>query len=169
MTIKRRAVNITISLFMILAAFILILFPSEGIDTILGILSISLFIYSIQTLLYYVQMARHMVNGRMILWKGLILLEISIYIFSLNRVPEIYVTIYLFITLLLSGVVEIMRSFEGRRMAGFFSKTKLSGGLINLIAGIICLIFVKNPDISVYVYSASLVVSAFYRIFRTYY
>ena len=116
MSLMQRVKSIASALLMIAAAVAMLLFPDNGFGFIALILSVSLTLYGMRTLVYYFSMARHMVGGKLQLYKGIILLDIGMFFMSLDNVPIFYLMLYLLVANLISGVIEILGAREARQM-----------------------------------------------------
>ena len=160
----QRIKNVILGVLIILGAVILIAFPNEGLLIVAGILCLSLFIYGIKTLIYYFTMARHMVGGRIMLYLGMIVLDLGMFALMLTDIPRIYIVLYLLIIYAFSGVIEILRALEVKKNNGPSWKFKLFSGLVNIVIAILCIVFIGHTDVIVFIYSLGLIYSAIVRI-----
>lgn len=160
----QRIKNILIGIAIILGALILIAFPEEGIIITASILSLSLFIYGIKTLIYYVTMARHMVGGRIMLYLAVVVLDLGMFTMMLTNIPKIYIVLYLVVVYAFAGVVSILRALEAKRYQAPMWKLSLISGIINVVIAILCIIFMRSTNMIVYLYCAGLIYSAIVRI-----
>ena len=155
-------------LFGILLLFIAIIFlASPGGDTyqvVIGVLAIGLAIKAIKDIVFYFSMARHMVGGKMILFQGVIILDFAIFTASLSQIPKIYILLYLIFINAFSGVVEVLRALEAKRTVEGPWKLKMGHGVINLALAISCLVFIRNENTAMIIYSIGLMYSALMRI-----
>ena len=164
MSSGQRIKNILIGIAIILGALILIAFPEEGMIITASILSLSLFIYGIKTLIYYVTMARHMVGGRIMLYLAVIVLDLGMFTMMLTNIPKIYIVLYLVVVYAFAGVVSILRALEAKRYQAPMWKLSLISGIINVVIAILCIIFMRSTNMIVYLYCAGLIYSAIVRI-----
>lgn len=160
----QRIKNILIGIAIILGALILIAFPEEGMIITASILSLSLFIYGIKTLIYYVTMARHMVGGRIMLYLAVVVLDLGMFTMMLTNIPKIYIVLYLVVVYAFAGVVSILRALEAKRYQAPMWKLSLISGIINVVIAILCIIFMRSTNMIVYLYCAGLIYSAIVRI-----
>ncbi len=155
-------------LFGILLLFIALLFLiSPGGDTyqvVIGVLAIGLAIKAIKDIAFYFSMARHMVGGKMILFQGVIILDFAIFTASLSQIPKIYILLYLIFINAFSGVVEVLRALEAKRTVEGPWKLKMGHGVINLALAASCLVFIRNENTAMIIYSIGLMYSALMRI-----
>ena len=164
MSSGQRIKNILIGIAIILGALILIAFPEDGIIITASILSLSLFIYGIKTLIYYVTMARHMVGGRIMLYLAVVVLDLGMFTMMLTNIPKIYIVLYLVVVYAFAGVVSILRALEAKRYQAPMWKLSLISGIINVVIAILCIIFMRSTNMIVYLYCAGLIYSAIVRI-----
>jgi uncharacterized membrane protein HdeD (DUF308 family) len=151
---------------MFAVALFFIINPSdEAYSVVVAILSIGLAIAGIKDIVFYFTMARHMVGGKMILIQGVIIFDFAIITGSLANVPKIYILLYLIGVHAFSGVIEIMRAMEARRTVDGPWKIKFSHGIVNLILAIACLIFIRQSNTALIIYSLGLMYSAVVRLF----
>ncbi|MBQ3418112.1 MAG: DUF308 domain-containing protein [Ruminococcus sp.] len=164
MSSGQRIKNIVIGVLIILGCVILIAFPQEGIVITAAILSLSLFIYGITRLIYYFTMARHMVGGRIMLYLGIIILDLGMFTMMLTDIPRIYIVLYLLVIYAFAGAIDVLRSLEAKKYQTALWKLSLISGIINLAVAILCVVFIESPRMIVYFYCAGLIYSAIIRI-----
>ncbi len=155
--------SILFALVMMAAGLIIILEPDKGYRIVISILGVWLLFYGIGTLIYFFSMARHMVGGKIILYKGIILTDFGYLSASIVDVPRIYVLGYLIIIHAFSGLVEILRAFEQRRY-GAGMKMKLTHGIVNILLALACVVFIKRPATACIIYGIGIIYSACMRI-----
>ena len=166
MTVYQRIKKILFSLCMLGVALFFILKPSDtAYQIVVAILSLGLTIAGIKDIIFYFTMARHMVGGKMILIQGVIIFDFAIITSSLTNVPKIYILLYLIGIHAFSGVVEILRAMEARRTVDGPWKIKFSHGIVNLILATACLIFIRQSNTALIIYSLGLMYSAVVRLF----
>lgn len=152
MTKIKRIGSIFSGILMILAALLFIADPDDGYQVILLILSVSLTVSGIRYLIYYFTMARHMAGGQSMLWKGIILLEIGLYVGTLHDLSPVYVMLYFIIGYVFDGAVDILRSLENRKIPGAHWKVKLATGVGEILIAGLCVMYINSPRISVYIF-----------------
>ena len=150
----------------IILSILLILLPKYGYYIIAAILGISLTLYGVRNLIYYVSMARHMVGGRMILYFGLLIFDAGALILALSDIPPFYIMIYLIVIRALTGAIDILRALEQKKMEIPAWKGMLVSGIIHILTAVVCMVFIKSTNIAVYIYAAGLIYSAVSRIIR---
>ncbi|MCR5233845.1 MAG: hypothetical protein K6E53_08045 [Lachnospiraceae bacterium] len=166
MTIYQRIKKILFSICMFSVALFFIINPSDEAYTIVvGIFSIGLAIAGIKDIIFYFVMARHMVEGKMILIQGVIIFDFAMISGSLTDVPKIYILLYLIGVHAFSGVIEILRAMEARRTVDGPWKIKFSHGIVNLVLALACLVFIRRSHTALIIYSLGLMYSAVVRLF----
>ena len=160
----QRIKNVLIGILIILGAVILIAFPEEGIIITASILSLSLFVYGIKTLIYYITMTRHMVGGRIMLYLAVVVLDLGMFTMMLTNIPKMYIALYLVVVYAFSGAIDIMRALEARKYQAPSWRFSLISGIINVVIAILCIVFIGSTNMIVYLYSAGLIYSAIVRI-----
>ena len=168
MTKFRRIGIIMISLLMITIAVTMIVFPSSAYPYIAVILSLMLIAYGIRKIVYFITMARHMVGGRLILYYGLIILDLGLFTATLSVIPLTYVMLYLLSGYAFAGAIDMMRSAEMRKYHNPSWKFVLFKGIGNIIIALLCfiLIFVKSTTLAVYFFAGGMIYSAITRMIQ---
>lgn len=109
-------------------------------------------------------MARHMVGGKSILYQGVILFDLGMVTLSLTDVPKFYVLVYLAVLHGFSGVVDILRANESKKLGGRHWRLKFTQGIINVLAAVLCIFFINSYEVAVIIYTIGLIINAFIRI-----
>ena len=160
----QRIKNVLIGILIILGAVILIAFPEEGIIITASILSLSLFVYGIKTLIYYITMTRHMVGGRIMLYLAVVVLDLGMFTMMLTNIPKMYIALYLVVVYAFSGAIDILRALEAKKYQAPSWRLSLTSGIISVVIAILCIVFIGSTNMIVYLYSAGLIYSAIVRI-----
>ena len=150
-------------LMMLLAAAILLWQPGYGYQIIGLILSIVLIVSGIRSLIYYFSMARNMVGGKLILFLGIIALDLGAFAYTLQRIPPVYILLYLLVANLFTGVIDVLHAMEARRMESRW-RLNLASGIANILLALACGACFGDLTLLSYVYAAGLVYSACLRI-----
>ncbi len=167
MTIWQKIKNVLAGLGMIALAVLMILDSEFGFKMIFLIMSLGLFFLGVKSLIFYHTMARHMVGGRMQLYRGIILLDLGVFTMSLNSIPDAYIVLYLMGIHMFAGIVDILRARENKALDSPAWKSSLVYGLGNILMAGLCIasgVILKRSDIVVYVYAAGLVYAGIARI-----
>ena len=138
--------------------------PDVGIAIIVIIIVITTIVRGLQSQIYYATMARHMVGGKIQLYKGVILLDVGMFFITLDNIPRMYLVIYLLIAHLITGGIEILSATEAKRMESGTWRLNLASGLIIAISGVACIFCLGRPNILVYIYASGLFYSGGLRI-----
>ena len=164
MSMGQRIINILIGVLIIAGAVIMIAFPEEGLIITAAILSISLFIYGIKTLIYYFTMSRHMVGGRIMLYLGVVVLDLGMLTMMMTNIPRIYIVLYLLAVYAFAGVIDILRALEAKSYQAPSWRFSLISGIVNVVIAILCVAFISSASMIVNIYCAGLIYSAIVRI-----
>ena len=148
----------------ILAAVGIMYYPEHGLDVMILLLGCSLTLGGINTLIYYVSMARHMVEGRLLLYKGLISLDLGIYMLALSDSSRVYIMTYLIAMHLFGGILSAARAMEGRKLGGRW-RMRLLNGISHFAIVIACILLRNDPEGLVLVYSVGLFWSGCLKVF----
>ena len=84
MTVVQRIKNIITGVGMIAGGILMTLYPDMGIGAAALILSISLTLYGFRQIIYYITLARKMVGGRRILYRGVIILDLGLFTLTVS-------------------------------------------------------------------------------------
>ena len=161
MTWFQRVKKVLLGLFMLLTAIGFIYEPSDEMYmAIVVILALGFAAKGVKDIVFYFRMARHMVGGKMILVQGVIILDFGLFTASLTDVPKIYILLYLIGIHAFSGVVEVLRAVEAKRTVDGPWRLKFSHGLVNLALAAACIVFIRNPNTALLIYSIGLMYSA---------
>lgn len=165
MTLFQRIKRFFIGLIMLVVAIVFIVDPTdEAYKLVIAVLSLGLAAKGIRDIFFYFTMARHMVGGKTILIQGVIVLDFALLTGSLSDVPKIYILLYLIVIHAFSGVVEVLRAMEAKRVVEGPWKMKFSHGIVNFLLAFSCLIFIKQTNTALIIYSIGLAYSALMRM-----
>lgn len=165
----QRVRGVLIGLVMLAVAIMFMVYPSEDVYTVVAaILALGLAIAGIKDMIFYFRMARHMIGGKMILIQGAILFDFAMLTGALASIPKIYILLYLIGIHAFSGVVEILRAMEAKTSVEGPWKMKFGHGLIDLAMAVACLLFIRNSNTAIMIYSIGLMYSAVMRIFNAF-
>ena len=167
MTRGRRVLNVITGLIIVLVGLGFIIDPKGGITVAAAILSLTFTFRGIKKLGNYFSLARYTVGGRMTLYSGMLYLELGIFTNALRSNPLIYILLYLMAAHAFSGVVDILRGIEAKRLKTPSWKYTIMYGTTNvLIAGVLLAtwIFGWHVSLAMYAYGAGLIYSGCIRI-----
>lgn len=163
MTNVQRFKKVLTGLLMLACCFVLVKEPELGFYVVALILSVSLLIYAVRCLLFYFTMARHMVGGKSLLFRGIIVLDLAVFTGSMVDDPKLYIIIYLLGIHAFAGLMGVLRALEARRYRAPAWRRSMAGGVVNLaiaVMAVIAGIFMPSPNDLVYLYAACLFYSA---------
>lgn len=156
--------SVLFGVLMLVGGIVIIAKPEAGYLLAIAIISLGLMLDGLRALIYYFTMARHMVGGKEILFRGVILLDFGVMPLSLSNVPEIGLLLYLVAVHVFSGVIDILGAREARGFGAPRWRLKLAYGAANVLLGVLCLFCLHNRTLLVYLYGAGLIYSAVLRI-----
>ena len=153
----------------IMAAGGIWLFVAEtgfAMKVILVFIDLEMFAMGVGSLYYYLTIARHMVGGRNVLYRAMVLLDLGILAGMLADHPTVYAIVYMALLLGFGGVVSVLRANEARKIGGRWKLRLLSGVTELLLAVLVSVIAAVygRLDAAVFVYGAGLIYSAVLRI-----
>ena len=167
MTKRNRIINILRGVLSILLALLLIIIPNSGLTLVLFIIGIGLTLKGIQTLLYYFSIARHMVDGKLVLCQGLIFLDLGMFTSSIADNPAGFLIAYIAAVDAFTGLVSILHSLESKRNGSLKWRYDFIFGLVSMLLAVIVLIggfVLKRPYVSVCAYAFGLIYSSVMQI-----
>ena len=168
MTKLQKLKNASFGLIMVITAVIMAKYPRDAYEFVIAFMTMGFFISGVATLGYYFTMARYMVGGRLIHYRGVVLFDFALITGALVDVPRIYVLIYLATIHLFSGLVEILRSNEARGNGGKSWRLKLVHGLVDMVVAIGCIVLARKTNTAVYVYCFGIFYSGIIRVIQAF-
>ncbi|MBR5116761.1 MAG: hypothetical protein IK096_06820 [Lachnospiraceae bacterium] len=163
MTVAQRIENFVIGGVMLILGAALLSQDADAYPAIVSLYCLALELQGIRLIWYYFAMARHMVGGRSILYRGVLFINFGVFTGTLLSVPQIYILAYLTGTLAFSAVIDLLRANEARGIRGPW-KLKTFQGAVKLLIALICLIFMHSPALVVDIFSVGFIFSALMRI-----
>ena len=160
MTLGKRIFKIITGLVMIGFAILLILIPDIAFPMIVGVLALTLVLYALRSIIFYFSMGRHMVGGTRLLIRGVIMLDLGLFAYSLYDVPRIYIVLYLLFIHVFAGVVDVLGALDAKKLEAGSWKLKMATGVINIVVGILCLVFIRSVTMLDYIYCSGLIITA---------
>lgn len=125
---------------LLLFALILLVLPEDYYSILAFIISIMLIVYGLRQLIYYLKMARHMVGGKIILYKAIIILDLGLFTSSLYDDHSVTILIYLLAIYAFTGFVDILRAFEAKNTGSKTWKRKLIFGIIMVVFALVLVV-----------------------------
>lgn len=171
MTVRQRLRILLAAALMIIISIILIALPIIGIPVAQFILSAILLVMGARYMIYYFTMAKHMVGGKMMLYFGIILLDVGVFLLTLLGNSQEIILMYLQLAFGITGAIAILRAVEAKKSGSRSWKGNLIHGAICIgimIFAVICT-FAELPErMVVYVFCAGLLYSAAMRIYSAF-
>ena len=133
-------------LVMLLGSLLLIVEPEEGYYIIAFLLSISLLLTGVRAMVYYFTMARNMVGGKSILYRALILTDLGIFTLTTITIPKIYLICHLLISHAFSGLVDMLKAIEDKKLQSSSWRMSFLYGLGNLLTAVAAFVCVLNQS-----------------------
>ena len=163
----RRVLNVLTGLLMILGGILVMLMESaDGLKLALIFIQFGMTFRGFGALHYYLTMAKYMVGGRSVLYRGMIYLDMGVLAGSLFNNPVTYTVIYLAAIHVFAGAVSVLRANESRKIGGHW-RLRMIYGITDLMlaaAVVIAGVALGRPEIAAYVYGAGLIYTAILRI-----
>ena len=141
MTLVQRLRTVLGALLTILCAILLLFLKEDGYLLVCFLLSLSLIAYGVRTLIYYFTMARHMVDGRGVFFKGVLVLDFGLFTLSISQNYSTFIVLYLLFARAFSGVVEVLRALEAKRFQSGSWRLSMAQGVINIAFALAAVIF----------------------------
>lgn len=147
---------------MLLGSIILIKEPEDGYYIVAFLLSLSLLLSGIRSLVYYITMARNMVGGRSILYKALILMDLGLFTMTAITIPKIYLICHLLLSHAFSGLVDMLKAVEDKKLQASSWRMSFICGLGNMLIAATAFACVLNKSTALVmdIYCAGLAYSA---------
>ena len=167
MTNRRRLFNALIGVVIIVFGVLMMFYPEDSYSFIALILGSTLTLYGLRTILYYFTMARYMVGGRLVLYKGVIIFDMGFFLMSITDIPRIYVMGYLFIIHIFAGVLDILKTGEAYRFGASSWRLTFLRGLGNVVLSITCLVNISSLTMVTFIYSIGLIYSGIVHVVQS--
>ena len=169
MNIGKRLMHCCIGILILLGCAAMILFPEYGYRVVIILLDVALLIWGVRLLIFYFTMARFMVGGMRVFYQALILIDLGLFAFSLEKYPQTIAMLYLVGTMAFSGGLSLLRALEARRMGAGSWRTACAVGACRLVLSVACLFYLDSVNVMTDLYCLGLVntaVSHFITAFR---
>ncbi len=164
MTKAGRIGNIFAGLCIILVGVLLAMFPDKAYPFVVSLLGLTMMVSGIRSLVYYFSMAKHMVGGKTVLYRAVLIIDMALLTSSLNDVPLFFVVMYLAGLHGFTGFVDIMSAREAKMLQAGSWKLKFTSGVINVIVAGVCIAFLSNTAVAAEIYALGLIYSGVIRI-----
>lgn len=147
---------------MLLGSIILLTEPEKGYYIVAFLLSLSMLLLGIRSLIYYITMARNMVGGKTILYRALVLIDLGFFTLTAITIPKIYLICHLLISHGFSGIVDMLKAVEDKKLQAPSWRMSFVYGLGNLLTAVAAFNCILNDSVEMvmYIYCAGLAYSA---------
>lgn len=160
----RRVFYFVSGVVMLVLCVVLISDPKEGYLPIIYLLELSLILEGIRKLVYYFTMARYMVGGLSVFYKGLFFLDAGLFTITLDDGPRIYAMIYLLAGLALSGCIDLLQANSARRLRAGHWRYQMFYGIGQIAIAGVGLFFLDSVSMLTWIFAAGLLHSAVSRM-----
>lgn len=160
MTKTKRVFTIIGAFLAIQGSLILMLVPNYALEIIAAGLGFTLVFYGLKYLLYYLTHAQHMVGGKWFLLIGLILLDAGIFAGTVYDKAKVLTILYIAGAHLIGAGLNIVRAVGNRKDNNRGWKIDMAQGVGNIILVLLCIIFMHDVIIPVYIYCISAIYTA---------
>ena len=164
MSLVKKIFTLITSLLMIFLAVDLFFEAEYGYYAVIVILLIFLGISAVQSVWYYFSMARHMVGGIFYFYRAVFLVDLTISAPILLIAPRWIMVLYLNGAIIFSGVIDILRATDQRKMMWPQWKLRMTLGVSKIILAVLAMIFMRSRYELTIIYSIGLIYTAIMRI-----
>ena len=167
MTTISKIGNVIIGLIMIVMGVFLVMMPEFVMTIVVMLTGLSFMASGIKSLFFFFTLGRSMVDGRMSLYRGLILLDLGLFTCTFAITNIYYTVLYIAGVTLFTGVVDLLRAREAYQSRSPSWRFPAVNGLTRTglaIAVIISGFGFKSVIIAMIVYGAGLIYSGIVRI-----
>ena len=160
MTRTKRIFTIIGAFFAIQGSLILMLAPEYALQIIAAGVGFTLACYGLKYLVYYLTHAQHMVGGKWFLLIGLFMLDAGIFAGTIYDKATVITILYIAGAHLIGAGLNIVRAVGNRKDNNRGWKTDMAQGIGNIILVVLCIIFMHDVIIPVYIYCVSAIYTA---------
>lgn len=166
MTKIGRVGNIFAGLCMVCLGLIMAMDPDKVYTFLVTLLGITMLLSGVRSMVYYFSMARHMVGGKTVLYRAVLIIDIALFTLSITDVPLIFVVLYLAGIHGFAGFIDIMSAREARQLQAGPWRLKLTSGVVNVVIAVLCIAFLGTSAVAAEIYSLGLIYSGVIRIIQ---
>ncbi|MBR1481844.1 MAG: hypothetical protein IJ598_02620 [Ruminococcus sp.] len=141
MSYFQRIKSLLTGILFLLVALFLYLVPKEGYSIVTGILSISMLVYGFRLLWFYLTMSRHMVGGKSCLYQAIIVIDVALFTSTIAFMNSVIVVFYLTAAYAFTGLIDILRAVEAKKIGAPNWKWKFVYGITKIILTALLVIF----------------------------
>lgn len=163
MSLFQRMKNVIAASVYVIFAVLILTHTDIGHFLIIMALGFGFLFDGLKYIVYYFTMARHMVGGKAILYRGVIIVDFAFFTLTLSDIKHTYIMIYIVGLCLFFGFIDIMRALEMKKLDSPW-KFKFVEGLIYVAIAATGVVFIENVEIGSYIYASGLIYSALMKI-----
>lgn len=115
----------------------------------------------------YLSMGRHMVGGLSLLVRGIIMLDVAAFAFTIVDEPNLYVALYLLGANFYAGGTAAFRVLDAYKTGARHWRLTLAHSVLSIGLAVACLVYLGNQDVLKLIFCISLFTSGFARITRS--
>ncbi len=156
--------NFLQGLFTVILAVVMMLFDEDSYVLVVTLISLTLILDGLRRLWFFFRQARHMVGGTAILYRGAIILDLGILVFSFTTIPLQYVVYYLIGITLFTALVDFLRFREAKKISSPIWKVQLLQAILWLVLAVLCFVYRNDPAGAVDIYCIGMIIHGCMRI-----
>jgi len=164
MTRWQRMENIAIGAGLIFLGLLLLVDARYDYYTVTTLISLTMLIYGLRLLVYYFRMARLMVGGKRMLFRGVIAMDLGLYTYLITDVPRWYVMLYLIVINAFGAAANIVHAVQERRAEASAWKRDMAGGAAQIALSAVCLLSIRSIGVVVVVYCVGLLTTGITKV-----
>ncbi len=156
---------------LIVLSLLLFLAPEDGLGLVIVLIGIPLLARGVGAVFYYFRMARYMVGGKLVLYRGIIFLDLGILTLSISASQDIIILLGVAGANVFAGAIAMARSFEAKKIGSRRWIPRGVYGLVMLASAVavnVTVLYQHQITIAVYVFAAGLVYTAMQRFSRAF-
>lgn len=154
-----RLFNAFESIVMIAIGIILLILPIDVSYLVVAIIiGVIITFKALKNMVFYFASARHMVGGGRIFINSFILLDFGLLSFFVLLQSSFIATMYLVGVFVILGVIDILRAVEIKKSEGKRWVLKLTKGILIVILGILCFVFIRSNIVLPLIFGISWIV-----------
>lgn len=142
----RRITDILVAILMVGSAVLMLVDTENGYYLAVGVLMVGLLVLGIQQIFYYFFMARHMVGGISLFYKGIFLLDAGLFALCLDSMPTVVTMVFLLAVFGFTGAVGVLRGLEMKNIGAPW-KFKFATGVAEVLIAIGCVVFMDSSSL----------------------
>lgn len=139
----KRILNILTALLMIACAALMLYDMKDGYLIAINILEMALLVFGLQQIIYYFSMARRMVGGLTIFFKGIFLMDAGFFAICLDSMPRVFTMVYLLVVFGAAGAIGMLRALEMKNINARW-KLKFASGVFEVLIALSCVLFINS-------------------------